>query len=207
MGSEALQKHWDETLTDRENYARMGVCKWVNGRVDPRSGRKRKREESQEREVIGEMSVVRDPVSGAILRIVSAEDKKRRKRGMTEAEKTWTARRVEVESDNEAEEAERIVGEGIRLADEFEKEAEIREKAPSAAKSRRLSPRDKDWCARMVAKHQVGGQSSTGEDDLDLDWEAMCRDRKMNVYQLTKGQMKRKIKQYLQDTGQLRAAG
>lgn len=219
LANSILKKHWDHELNARQNYRRMGLLKKVNGRIDPHNGRVvglarrdgsrdevlektfkgtkgRTDNEDGNREVapIAEMKVVRDPVSGAILEVVGSEKTQQSKR--TAAERTWyaTGNSDEESSDEDTENKHVAQTKPSRLADELEYEAAEGAKAPSAATQRKLNPREREWCARMVAKHGVKNGSH-----IKCDWNGMCRDGKMNVYQLSKGQMKSKIKRYIEE--------
>ena len=150
----------------------------------------------------GEMRVVRGK-DGRILRVVreaGAEKKERREEEVerTAAERTWGSRRLEGEEDGdeEVEPEQDKNGQGTRLVDQLEEQAARQSQGPPASKLKKLSPREKEWCAAMVAKHGVAveGQDSKS---VRFDWEAAFRDSKMNVWQLSKGQMKEKVKRYV----------
>ena len=218
-----LAQHWDYTLTPRQNYAKLGLAKHANDKIDPRSqnatrlgdvgSRKRKRgnvavgAESQTEGTnngIGEMKVVRDPISGAILRVVQEQvQEEETALDGTDAEKTWAQAHLH---DGLRDIEDRVEDDGAhqaskhrenRLVDALERDATRQSRGSPAAKQKRLSPREREWCASMVAKHGVAMQGE-GVRAVKCDWDAMCRDRKMNVLQLSRGQMREKIGRYLE---------
>ena len=205
-----LGKHWDHSITAAENYKRMGVVKRLRGRIDPHGARfdgaglsrgvKRTVDGEEKNEgVADEMKVVRDPISGAILKVVNgSETTKKVEKRSTAAQEAWKGRTMpDLLDESDEEEAQSIIriGGGQTLADEIEVEARIRSRAPSAAKVKRLSPRDKELCARLVDKYGV-----SGEGYMECDLHKMCRD-KMNVMQLSHGQIRARMSKYLGGQG------
>ncbi|KAL9082719.1 MAG: hypothetical protein Q9159_006217 [Coniocarpon cinnabarinum] len=225
-----LAKHWDHSLTPSQNYENLGFVKKLNRLVDPRSdaaqGVKRKGEndglleygenfgveevqeimgdEKEQGPAIGEMKVVRDK-DGKILRI--AQESNPRKAEIshqgTQAEETWKVARPEdglADADPQTHTGEKSRRSANRLVEKLEDTAAEYSRGPSAAGARRLSPREREWCTAMVAKH---GAEASGDNDghIKFDWDAMCRDRKMNVMQLSRGQMRQKIKRFLASQG------
>lgn len=73
----------------------------------------------------------------------------------------------------------------LRVVDLLEREA----RAPTESHKRHQSAREREWIERLIARHGVDGV------------QAMARDGKLNPMQQTAGEIKRKLKVYLKESG------
>lgn len=73
----------------------------------------------------------------------------------------------------------------LRVVDLLEQEA----RAPTESHKRHQSSREREWIEALVARHGVDGV------------QAMARDMKLNPMQQTAGEIKRKLKVYLKESG------
>lgn len=73
----------------------------------------------------------------------------------------------------------------IRVVDLLEQEA----RAPTESHKRHQSAREREWIELLIARHGVDG------------FAAMARDMKLNPMQQTVGEIKRKLKIYLKESG------
>lgn len=161
-------------------------------------------EEDQNADAMPEVRVERDPETGAILRIIetNAPASRAPSRRLTAAEESLSASRrkglnpsSEQDMDKQEDDAEFSAFTGEHASDGFVGSAALADASNSvfrqlsdAARSakgqpkakRKQSARERDWCARLVAKHG---------DDIS----AMFKDRSMNVLQLSQGQLRDKV--------------
>ncbi|EST09707.1 Ribosome biogenesis protein Nop16 [Kalmanozyma brasiliensis GHG001] len=175
-GADVLKDNYDPKLTLRQNYARLGLVPSLDVRPDTGGVERAPAAPSASREAEGEKprkgmaKVVRDE-QGNIVDIVEADAEE-------EGETAWGKPLTSVADD----EVETYMPTSGAKKGENKVLASLEDMAAQAAPvERHTSSLEAQWLQDLVAKY--------GEDT-----ESMARDRKLNVWQKTQGEIKRAIK-------------
>ncbi|KAI9228175.1 MAG: ribosome biogenesis protein Nop16 [Piptocephalis tieghemiana] len=173
-----VAKYWDKTKTLSQNYARLGLSSRLNGLHG-----------GSEKDIIvgGEEEEEEETVD--LDAMEEAEIKKVLGAGQALVERDDAGNIVKVIMGEGEEEQE---GEEVQYPKVPAKTDTIREMEARAANGcrdeRKQSDGEKEWIAKLIAKH--------GD-----DYERMFRDRKLNIYQQTVGQLRKRCKTYLESQG------
>ena len=175
-------RNQDETLT--QNYRRLGLTSRLNAATGGIEKKASKNSTVSKLSISNafptalsttEARVERD-ADGKIVRVIHSEQK------FNPLNDPLMSDSEDEDMDKEYEEFEGFEGEVPAEKQGKEIIAALEEQAarPAEKKPRSQSVREKEWCARLVAKH--------GE-----DFRAMMRDRKLNPMQQTEADIKRRI--------------
>ncbi|KAI5288000.1 Nucleolar protein 16 [Ascosphaera aggregata] len=202
LGNAIIAANWDKNLTLAQNYRKLGLSASLNA---PTGGTEHRPAEAGGEVPLdplhnlsgpnisaaaAEVRVERDPETGAILRVIRAEDEEievagvRRKKmnplndplvDVFNAASTSTGVAPATQEERAAATSEVVL--------QLEAQAAMEEEALKHRKPRHMSQREVEWIEKLVAKH--------GDNIM-----AMVRDRKLNPMQQTEGDIKRRLRKY-----------
>ena len=178
-GNSIIAANWDNSATLSQNYRRLGIASKLNSRAGGVERRVGSLPEAGDSLLLGtiaakskgaaEVKVERDPVTGAILKII--RDPREKSNPLRDP-----FRDLDTDSEDEEE-----PGNEMEQSDSTTVVRQLEDQAKLVAprRPRQQSHREKDWIAKLVEKY--------GE-----DYSRMARDRKLNPMQQTEADIRKR---------------
>ncbi|KAJ3105767.1 Nucleolar protein 16 [Phlyctochytrium planicorne] len=209
---EIIRKNWDKKLTLRQNYERMGLLSELNGKAGGEAEMNRAKEkEEEENDDDWEDEDGEEGDAGITIEYRSFEEFE--KMGTVTVDKPSTSSQNPLISEMELEHGiegplkvdskAKIIGKKITTLLKNPEQQPI--KYPVTSTKRKAAPLEEPIIETLKKKAELDlptDRHASDNEQIHLvrlhekygtDYEAMARDRKLNVYQLTAGQLKRKF--------------